>query len=66
MIPLPPSKIHHIWKAVKPFKFDATHGGFTGSDIRGPDLKQRILESMKIQVRSMGHDMHSLLEEPSP
>ncbi|KAF2498257.1 hypothetical protein BU16DRAFT_579416 [Lophium mytilinum] len=63
MIPLPPSKIEGIWKALQPFEFEATYGGFTGQDVRGSDVKKRVLESMQIQVKSSGHPEHSLLLE---
>ena len=63
MIPLPPSKIHGIWRALKPFSFEATYGGFSGQDVRGIDVKQRVLESMKIQVRSQGHEDHEIFKE---
>ena len=63
MIPLPPSKIHGIWKALKPYEFEETFGGFTGQNIRDARVKERVLESMKIQVRNQGHDVHAILEE---
>ena len=48
MIPLSPEKIHGIWKALKPFAFDTTFGGFMGQNITRPDLKTQVLESMKV------------------
>ncbi|KAF2204202.1 hypothetical protein GQ43DRAFT_460967 [Delitschia confertaspora ATCC 74209] len=63
MIPLPPNKIHDIWKALKPFKFEATYGGFPGQDVHREDLKEQVLESMKIQVRGEGHRESGILEE---
>lgn len=63
MIPLPPSEIHRIWRALKPFSFEATYGGFSGQDVRGTDVKQRVLESMKIQVRRQGHEDHEIFKE---
>ena len=63
MIPLPPSEIHRIWRALKPFSFEATYGGFSGQDVRGIDVKQRVLESMKIQVRRQGHEDHEIFKE---
>lgn len=63
MIPLPPEKIHGIWKAVKPFDFEATYGGFMGQNNRRPDLKAQLLESMKIFVRTVGHTSATVLEE---
>lgn len=54
MVPLPPDKIQQIWDALKPFEFTATHGLFTGWDISGEDVKGRVLESMKIQIKMQG------------
>jgi hypothetical protein len=48
MIPLTPKAIHGIWKAIKPFEFDSTYGGFPGQNLKRPDLKKQVLESMKI------------------
>ena len=53
----------NIWKATKPFDFDTTHGAFLGMDIRDKDLKSRLLESMKIQIRNEGYEEHELLVE---
>lgn len=63
MIPLPPDAIHAIWKAIKPFAFTSTHGLFLGWDVRGPDVKGRVLRSMKIQVRTQGIGAHGVLDE---
>jgi len=63
MIPLSPSQIMGIWKALQPFDFEVTYGGFTGQDVRDPDVKKRVLESMQIQVKSSGHPEDILLTE---
>ena len=63
MIPLSPSVIHEMWKTIKPYEFDTTHGAFSGMDLRDKDLKGRVLESMKIQVRAEGWNDHPLLDE---
>ena len=63
MIPLPPDEIFKIWKAVKPFEFDETHGAFKGMDVHDENLKARMLESMQIQVRGEGHDRHQIFDE---
>ena len=63
MIPLRPDVIHEMWNAIKPYSFDTTHGAFAGMDVRDQDLKGRLLESMKIQVRAEGWDDHPLLVE---
>jgi hypothetical protein len=54
MIPLPPKEIGEMWKAIKPFDFESTHGAFVGLDVRDKNVKKRVLESMKIQVNAMG------------
>ena len=66
MIPLPPDEIMKIWKALRPFDFDSTHGAFPGVDVRASDVKGRVLESAKIQVRAEGYREHDLLEEEWP
>ena len=63
MIPLPPGDIMQIWRAIRPFAFDTTHGAFVGMDVRDKELKKRMLESMKIQVRGEGWESHEILEE---
>lgn len=66
MVPLPPDAIQGIWDAVKPFDFTETHGLFVGWDIRGEDVKARVLESMKIQVRGQGFAEASIFRESWP
>jgi len=63
MIPLPPDTIHDMWKAVKPYDFTVTHGLFQGWTIADENVKQSVLESMKIQVRKQGFAEHALLDE---
>lgn len=63
MIPLPPPKIHGIWKAIRPFEFDTTYGAFPGQDVTRPDLKKQVLESMKIFCRVGGHESAAVYEE---
>ena len=62
MIPLPPSDILQIWRAIEPFDFDTTLGAFEGMDVRDTDLKMRVLESMQIQTRGMGWVEHEILD----
>ena len=52
-----------IWRALKPFVFTSTHGAFVGTDVRAPDVKRRVLESAKIQIRAEGYERHLLLDE---
>jgi hypothetical protein len=63
MIPLSPDKVYGIWKALEPFEFTATYGGFMGQNNRRPDLKKELLESMKIFVRIAGHQDAAILQE---
>lgn len=63
MIPLPPAKIHGIWKALKPFEFETTYGGFPGQNVTRSDLKSQVLESMKIFLRIGGHEKAEVYEE---
>jgi hypothetical protein len=63
VIPLSPPKIHGIWKAIKPFDFDTTYGAFPGSKMSRPDLKEQMLESMKIFCRVGGHETAAVYDE---
>lgn len=63
MIPLPPFEILKIWRAIKPYDFDTTHGAFPDMDVRDENLKARMLESMKIQTRGEGWDQHEILDQ---
>ena len=62
MVPLNPDEIWGIWCALRGFEFEVTHGLFVGWDVRSEDVKARLLESMKIQVRRMGWERHAVLE----
>lgn len=62
-ITLTPEAIHGIWKSLIPFDFDETYGAFYGAVIRSKEVKKRVLESMKIQARAMGHTQHALFDE---
>jgi hypothetical protein len=65
MIPLPPAKVQGIWKAIAPYDFTATYGGFKGQNNRAPDLKQRVLESARIFTQAAGHEDTFASEEMS-
>ena len=66
MIPLPPDKILSLWQALKAFEFASTHGAFMGTDVIDMNVKRRVLESAKIQVRAEGYQQHELLDETWP
>ena len=55
-----------IWKSIKPFEFDSTFGAFFGVQVRSSEVKKRILDSMKIQIRAEGHGQHEFLNEAYP
>ncbi|KAI3340161.1 beta-lactamase-like protein [Ustulina deusta] len=65
MIPLAPDALQHMWAILKKYEFGSTHGAFPGMDIvRTPaEMKQRVLESMQIQIRYSGHAGHAMLTE---
>ncbi|KAK4996684.1 hypothetical protein LTR28_000104 [Elasticomyces elasticus] len=63
MLSLPPTEMHKMWSALKPFDFTSTHGAFVGLDVRDMKVKGRVLESMKIQTMHEGYEKHELLDE---
>ncbi|KAI1809528.1 beta-lactamase-like protein [Poronia punctata] len=65
MIPLGPDDIERMWAILKDYEFSSAHGGFPGLDLTATsrEMKQRVLESMQIQLRSSGHGSHPLLNE---
>ncbi|KAK5005711.1 hypothetical protein LTR28_007372 [Elasticomyces elasticus] len=63
MLSLPPTEMHKMWRALKPFDFTSTHGAFLGLDVRDVKVKGRVLESMKIQTTHEGYEKHELLDE---
>ncbi|KAI4113950.1 MAG: hypothetical protein LQ338_008087 [Usnochroma carphineum] len=63
MIPLAPDDISDIWQAIKPYSFHTTYGAFNGTTVRDKDLKKRVLESMKTQIRHEGRADHELFFE---
>jgi hypothetical protein len=69
MIPLSPEAISRMWNVLKNHEFESTHGAFVGTEVRdgsggsSASVKQRVLESMKIQVKMMGWGDHAFLRE---
>lgn len=63
IIPMTPDEIWGIWKSVKGLKWGKSYGAFRGMDVRDDDMRERLLESMKIQVRTGGWSKHGLLDE---
>jgi hypothetical protein len=66
MIPLPPSEVENMWRVLKRHEYRSSHGAFVGTEVVAIDLKQRILDSMKIQVKNEGYVEHSFLHESLP
>ncbi|KAJ8105230.1 hypothetical protein ONZ43_g7509 [Nemania bipapillata] len=66
MIPLGPDDLQQMWRVLKNYQFNSTHGAFPGLDVvvQTPgELKRRVLESMQIQIRHSGHGEHAMLKE---
>ncbi|KAK6074081.1 hypothetical protein SCUP234_08408 [Seiridium cupressi] len=66
MIPLAPEEIQRMWSILNKYEYISTHGAFLGTDVIGKDkgeMKRRVLESMQIQIRYMGHKQHAFLNE---
>lgn len=63
MIPLSADEISRMWDILRNYNFKSAHGLFPGADIRDEGIKGRVLESMQIQIRAMGHGNHPLLRE---
>lgn len=61
MIPVSPADIAQMWNVLSRHEFTSTHGAFMGQDIEDAGIKRRVLESMQIQIRSMGWPDHDLL-----
>ena len=67
MIPLSPDEIVAMWNVLKEHNFESTHGAFVGLDVRDGEggsekgVKQRVLDSMQIQVSYMGWKEHAFL-----
>lgn len=55
-IPLPPSSVLQIWKAVRPFAFDDIIGGWPGRYVHGK-ARAHLLASAKQFVEMEGHDV---------
>jgi hypothetical protein len=69
IIPLSPPEILGMWDVLKRHEFKSTHGAFVGTEVTDgyggseKGVKERVLGSMQIQVRSMGWKDHALLSE---
>ena len=54
MIPLSADEIARMWGILKKYDFKSTHGLILGQDIEDVDIKNRVLESVQIQLKMMG------------
>ncbi|KAI0014977.1 beta-lactamase-like protein [Xylariomycetidae sp. FL0641] len=65
MIPLAPDELERMWSILKRHEFTSTHGAFLKMDINQDEqeMKRRVLESMQIQIKYMGHGSHAMLKE---
>lgn len=66
MIPMSPDSILQIWQSLKTFDFQATYGldkTVIAKDGQRMPLRERVLESAKIAVKSMGFTDHAILAE---
>lgn len=61
MIPLGVEELARMWDVLSRYEFRATHGAFRSMDVEDEGVKGRVLESMQIQARFMGHDKHPLV-----
>ena len=62
-MPLPPDKIVAICRAIEPYDFANTYGVMRAQILRGADLKARVLESARFQIRAEGYADHPFLSE---
>ncbi|OTB05733.1 hypothetical protein M426DRAFT_56488 [Hypoxylon sp. CI-4A] len=65
MIPLSPNELERMWSILKKYDFSSSHGAFLGTDIvkTVEEMKRRVLDSMQIQIKYMGHHDHAFLKE---
>ena len=63
MIPLSADEMKRMWDVIKKYEFTSTLGGFMGMDIEDAGVKGRVLESMKIQCKTMGYVNHVLMSD---
>ena len=54
MIPLSGEEVFAMWAILKHHDFTSTHGAFVGVDIADANIKQRVLDSMRIQTKFAG------------
>ncbi|KAK1783870.1 beta-lactamase-like protein [Copromyces sp. CBS 386.78] len=63
MIPLSADEIARMWGILKKYDFTSTHGLILGQDIEHVNVKERVLESVQIQLKMMGVKEHPIFSE---
>lgn len=63
-IPLPPDEIARMWGILKDYDYRSTHGPFFGLELFDEgNMRNRVFESMQIQIKAMGWAEHPFLKE---
>jgi len=57
MIPLGVPAVDTIWRRLKPFDFDTSHGAFPSMIVRDTHLKDRLKESCEVVIRRLIEEM---------
>jgi len=53
MIPLPVKAVDTIWRRLKPFEFDTSHGAFASMTVRDAELKERLRMSCEVVIKRL-------------
>ncbi|ORX93949.1 Zn-dependent hydrolase [Basidiobolus meristosporus CBS 931.73] len=62
MVPLSPAAINHIWRAVKPLRFDEIYGIWDGAEILH-GAREIVLKSAQRYIKAEDHDSDPILLE---
>lgn len=57
MIPLGVPAVDTIWRRLKPFDFDTSHGAFASMTVRDAELKKRLRMSCEVVIRRLIEQM---------
>ena len=57
MIPLGVPAVDTIWRRLKPFDFDTSHGAFASMTVRDEELKERLRMSCETVIRKLINQM---------
>ena len=52
-----------MWRILRPFEFKQTHGASLGQDLYDPNIKEYVLESMRVHTKDflVGDDRDEIL-----